>query len=145
MSLFHVLQFQFIRFKILIPTQLTYHFLKSQESHSSPHIYIFFKEKKNLCIILPKQHVFYTSFPEKKKNVERAGRKIIWFIKGVVLTDEAGRVFLCHRSQCTTGKLLYLIFRNFVAVLTKFAFREEDWTLDYDSMLLCYFFDITWM
>ena len=41
----------------IIPSQLTYHFLRSQESHSLPRIYIFFKEKKHLCIILPEQHV----------------------------------------------------------------------------------------
>ena len=39
-----------------------------------------------------------------------------------------------HDFQCSKGKVQYLVFSNFLLVLTIFPFWEEDWTLDYNSM-----------
>ena len=38
-----------------------------------------------------------------------------------------------HDLQCNKRKVQYLVFSNFLLVLTIFPFWEEDWTLDYNS------------
>ena len=35
---------------------------------------------------------------------------------------------------CSKGKVQYLVFSNFLLVLTIYSFWEEDWTLDYNYM-----------
>ena len=39
-----------------------------------------------------------------------------------------------HVKQFTTGKIKYLVYNNFLLVLTKCPFWGEDWSLGYDSM-----------
>ena len=96
----------------------------------------------------------FDMFPKRqKKNMKRAGREIFWLIKGVTYTDfqkpfklqsckkylEQASNLTIHVKRHTTGKVLYLNFRNFVVLFTKSAFWEKDWILGYDSMSLCYF------
>ena len=38
-----------------------------------------------------------------------------------------------HEKFCSRGKSQYLVFSNFLLVLTIFSFWEEDWALDYNS------------
>ena len=39
-----------------------------------------------------------------------------------------------HDLQCNRHNLQYLVFRNFLLVLTIFSFWAEDWTLDNNFM-----------
>ena len=48
-----------------------------------------------------------------------------------------------HDLQSNRGKVQYLIFSNFLPVLTIFSFWEEDWTLDYNSKEFEIFLSLT--
>ena len=39
-----------------------------------------------------------------------------------------------HVKYCSRGKVQYLVYSNFLLVLTIFSFWEEDWTLHFNSM-----------
>ena len=41
-----------------------------------------------------------------------------------------------HVKYCSRRKVQYLVFSNFLLVLTIFSFWGEDWVLDYNSMEL---------
>ena len=76
--------------------------------------------------------------------------KISYFIisfvhfKTTIMDKLFDKNFKFHVKSCAPEKLQYLVFSNFLLVVAKFLFWEENWVLGYNFMQFWDFCEIFW-